>query len=391
MIVSKAHAMPLAGIEADAVLQDARRAALLSRLRDHLPAMQARAADLDAQAQFPRKDILALQSIGAMIAPLPSAFGGMGLGTEPAAAECLSEFLQTLGYAHVALGRLYEAHVNAIRLIAMYGTPSQIRRAADDCAAGRLLGLWVTDDASNPLRADASGALQGVKAICSGAGQIARSLVTCIHPDGTTRLAYLSTEAAAATPLAAALQGVRAATTGRIDFEGASIAADDWIGRPGDYLREPDFSGGAWRTSAVTAGCLASLVDLAIADLSYRNRAKNPHQQTRLGRAWIARETARLWSLRAARIAEGADPADPETVVATVNFARIAIEAACVETLNLVERSIGLPAFLIGTAIERVRRDLATYLRQPAPDDVLTEAAAHIIRTRTARTGQPRP
>ena len=31
--------------------------------------------------------------------------------------------------------------------------------------------------------------------------------------------------------------------------------------------------------------------------------------------------------------------------------------------------------------IERVRRDLATYLRQPAADEVLTEAAAHVMRT----------
>jgi alkylation response protein AidB-like acyl-CoA dehydrogenase len=372
----------VAGIEADAALQ-ARRSALVAQLDNQLPAMQARAADLDAQAKFPREDILALHRIGALCAPVPAAFGGLGLGTEPDAAESLSGFLQKLGYAHIAIGRLYEAHVNAIRLIAVYGSPAQIRRAADDAASGRLIGLWVTDDPANPLKAASPGHMSGVKSICSGAGHITRSLVTCIHPDGTTRLAYIATEAATATPLAAALQGVRAATTGRVDFEGAAIAADDWIGQPGDYLREPDFSAGAWRTSAVTSGCLARLVDLAIGALAARNRAGNPHQQTRLGRAWIARETARLWTLRVARVAEGADPASPEDIVATVNFARIAIEAACVETLNLVERSIGLPAFLAGTEIERTRRDLATYLRQPAPDDVLTEAAAHIIRTRT--------
>jgi alkylation response protein AidB-like acyl-CoA dehydrogenase len=360
-----------------------RRTALLDQLDGLVPAMQARAADLDAQARFPREDILVLHRIGALRAPLPSAMGGLGLGTEPEAAETLSECLQKLGYAHVAIGRLYEAHVNAIRLIALYGAPAQLRRTADDVAAGRLIGLWVTDDPANPLKADANGALSGVKSICSGAGHIARSLVTCLHPDGTTRLASCATAAATTTLLPAALQGVRAATTGRIDFEGASIAPEDWIGQPGDYLKEPDFSAGAWRTSAVTAGCLARLVDLAIADLSARNRAQNPHQQARIGRAWIARETARMWTLRAARVAEGADPATPEEIVATVNFARIAIEAACVDTLNLVERSIGLPAFLTGTPIERTRRDLATYLRQPAADEVLAEAAAHIIRART--------
>jgi alkylation response protein AidB-like acyl-CoA dehydrogenase len=161
-----------------------------------------------------------------------------------------------------------------------------------------------------------------------------------------------------------------------------SITKDDWIGHPGDYLREPDFSAGAWRTSAITAGCLSRLVDLAIDHLVQRNRAGNPHQQARIGRAWIARETARHWISSTARIAEGVEPAPPEAIVAGVNFARIAIESASVEALNLVERSVGLPAFLVGTEIERVRRDLGTYLRQPAPDEVLTEAAAHIVRTR---------
>jgi hypothetical protein len=38
--------------------------------------------------------------------------------------------------------------------------------------------------------------------------------------------------------------------------------------------------------------------------------------------------------------------------------------------------SLGLPAFCQGNPMERLCRDVATYLRQPAPDMVLTEAAA---------------
>jgi hypothetical protein len=40
-----------------------------------------------------------------------------------------------------------------------------------------------------------------------------------------------------------------------------------------------------------------------------------------------------------------------------------------------IQRSVGLSAFREGSAIERIGRDLQTYLRQPAPDEVLTEAA----------------
>jgi hypothetical protein len=40
-----------------------------------------------------------------------------------------------------------------------------------------------------------------------------------------------------------------------------------------------------------------------------------------------------------------------------------------------VQRSLGLAGFLSDNPIEILTRDLATYLRQPAGDEVLTEAA----------------
>jgi len=360
-----------------------KREFLIVKLAEHLPAIQARALHLDATASFPAEDISLLHEIGALAAPLPTTCGGLGLGTEPEAAQCLSRILQLLGHAHLAVARLYEAHVNAVRLLTVYGTPSHLSIAAHDIAAGHPIGLWVTDDQSNKLRASPEGVLHGRKSICSGAGHLAHALVTCRHPDGTTRLAYLTVSSAIAAPLPGGLQGLRAAATGMVTFDGLPISPDDWVGRPDDYLREPDFSAGAWRTSAATTGCLARLVEIAIQQLARRSRAGNPHQQARIGRAWIALETARLWTLRAARAGEGADAASSEDIVATVNFARIAIEAVSMEALALVERSLGLPAFMVGTEIERVRRDLATYLRQPAPDEILTEAASHVIRAQT--------
>jgi hypothetical protein len=41
------------------------------------------------------------------------------------------------------------------------------------------------------------------------------------------------------------------------------------------------------------------------------------------------------------------------------------------------QRSLGLGAFIAGHPAERLCRDLATYLRQPAPDEVLDVAAAY--------------
>jgi hypothetical protein len=45
----------------------------------------------------------------------------------------------------------------------------------------------------------------------------------------------------------------------------------------------------------------------------------------------------------------------------------------------MVQRTLGLAGFLQSNPAERLMRDLATYLRQPAPDEALTEAAARFI------------
>jgi alkylation response protein AidB-like acyl-CoA dehydrogenase len=167
---------------------------------------------------------------------------------------------------------------------------------------------------------------------------------------------------------------VRGAVTGRVDFSGVRLPIDTIFGAAGDYLRQPDFSAGAWRASAVTVGALGALVDAVRAELIARGRLGHPQQRERMGRMFIHANSARLWLRDVAPTAEGADA---DRAVQTVNLARIAIEAACLDTIQLVQRSLGLSAFLQSNKVERMCRDLATYLRQPAPDEALDEAAAY--------------
>jgi hypothetical protein len=69
----------------------------------------------------------------------------------------------------------------------------------------------------------------------------------------------------------------------------------------------------------------------------------------------------------------------PEQLVAYVNLARLAVEAAAFDLMQLAQRSVGLQAFMRPNPIERISRDLATYLRQPGPDRALTDAAAWVL------------
>ena len=67
---------------------------------------------------------------------------------------------------------------------------------------------------------------------------------------------------------------------------------------------------------------------------------------------------------------------NPRYAIAKVNLARLAIETACLDTIQLVQRSLGISALMQDNPVERMCRDLATYLRQPAADIALTAAAA---------------
>ncbi|GAB6968806.1 acyl-CoA dehydrogenase family protein [Komagataeibacter kakiaceti JCM 25156] len=337
----------------------------------------------DAQALFPVSGLSRLRQLGVLSAVLPRTHGGWGFGTEPHGASGLLHLLRLTGQGSLSLGRIVEGHVNAIRLIACYGTPTQLARAAEDVHDGALFGVWVTEG-SAPLRMDWSGdsiILQGRKILASGAFHVTRALVTARARDDTVRMLLVPLEAGhAAYPSMDGIAGMRGAGTGNHDFNGVILPADGVIGQPGDYLRQPEFSAGAWRAMAVALGGIERLTALLRGQLAERGRAGSPAQQVRIGTALIAAETALLWTRRAALIASWQTQQDAGDITATVNLARHAVERAGLDVMEVVQRGLGLSAFVRSNVVERLNRDLATYLRQPAPDEALAEAARWFTR-----------
>ena len=370
--------------------------ALLAAVGDLVLWMRSRADALDRDAVFPAREIEKLRAAGALSPRLPlldhAGLDHAGLDHDgldhdrlgrdeldrdaldpgmlrPSRTDELACLLGLVGRGNLAVGRILEAHVNALHLMGRHGAHPE---------PDRLYALWVTDPPTDGLRMRQAGArvrLTGGKQFCSAAGHATAALVTARDADGDTRMLTLSLGIGeTVTPLPSPLQGMRAAVTGTVDFTGCEVSADRLLGRAGDYKREPDFSAGAWRGSAVALGGLIALIDYAAEQLRQSGRLDNPHVQARLGQAIIARETSRLWVKSAARVAED-ESAETGYRVATVGLARIAVETACLDAMRLVQRSVGLSAFRQGNPIELICRDLSTYLRQPAPDEVLTEAA----------------
>jgi alkylation response protein AidB-like acyl-CoA dehydrogenase len=351
---------------------------LQSRAREVGENAFARASDYDEDGAYPAEDVAALHESGLITAVLPVKSGGVGLS-----GVSLSEVLQSIGSGSLPLGRLFEGHVNALELALRYGERRQIDMVAEEARAGKLFGVWNTDDANDLrlIRRRERYRLVGRKILASGAGHIERPLVTATDEDGRRLMVLPKLRPSERADLSGwTAQGMRASATGAVDFTGIEIDPIEILGHAGDYERQPWFSTGAWRFAAVQLGAMERLFDLLRGHLQETNRGRDPHQAARLGESAMAIETARLWVAQAASLTEAPlDSRAPEQLVAYVNLARLAVEAAALDLMQLVQRSVGLRAFLRPNPIERISRDLATYLRQPGPDRALTDAAAWVL------------
>ncbi|MBD8903926.1 MULTISPECIES: acyl-CoA dehydrogenase family protein [Methylobacterium] len=345
-------------------------------------AAAARAAEHDHDGGFPAADIEHLRTLGLLAAPIPRDEQGAGLGEEPGASD-LCDVLRIIGSGSLALGRLYEGHVNALQLVARYGDASQRTRLFADARGGHLFGVWNTEPADDGLKlVEQPGGyrLRAGKILASGAGFVTRPLVTARTIPGD-RAFMVVPELASGTRAdlsAWRAHGMRASATGKVDLTGLEIAQDGLLGEADSYSKQPYFFGGAWRFAAVQLGGIEAVLDIWRDHLRRTGRGHDPHQSARLGEGLVATESARLWVERAARIVFE-DDLRPERIVAYVHLARTAVEAAGLSVLQLAQRSVGLLGFLRDHPLERASRDLATYLRQPAPDFALTSAAHYVL------------
>jgi alkylation response protein AidB-like acyl-CoA dehydrogenase len=352
--------------------------ALQTRARQLGEEAFARAGDYDEDGAYPADDVAGLHEGSLLTAVLPVNNGGAGLSGVP-----LSEALQSIGSGSLPLGRLFEGHINALQLVLRYGERQQVDLVAAEARAGKLFGVWNTDDANDLRLIQRRGRyhLVGRKILASGAGHIERPLVTATDEDGRRLMVLPKLRPSDRADLSGwTAQGMRGSATGAVDFTGVEIEPIEILGGAGDYERQPWFSAGAWRFAAVQLGAMERLFDLLRRHLQETNRGRDAHQAARLGQSSIAIETARLWVAHAASITEApSDSRAPEQLVAYVNLARLAVEVAALDLMQLVQRSVGLRAFLRPNPIERISRDLATYLRQPGPDRALTDAAAWVL------------
>lgn len=359
--------------------------ALIERIAQAAPAT-------DIEGAFPEDAFRWLAEAGLLAITLP----GQALDfTEGRTAQLLN-LLKRIGSANLAVGRVYEGHINALYLIHLYASPNQrLRWYADVTEHQCLFSVWNTQ-ASDGVRIDTIGPamyrLSGSKTFCSGAGWIHRPLITgelmVTDANGASQQGWqmVVIPIEQVDPVVQHEEfwqplGMRASASFKLDFTGVSVSNDDLLGSPGDYFRQSYFSGGAIRFAAVQLGGAEALYEATRRFLAGMNRTNDLLQQTRLAEMAYLIESGNQWIRSVGDKTDGwlAEGADWTTIVAYANMTRTAIEEICLRVMPLAERCVGARGLLRPHPFERIHRDLTLYLRQPAPDATLVDIGKFVL------------
>lgn len=285
--------------------------------------------------------------------------------------------LYAAGRRDLPLGRLLEGHVDAVQIALRYGSSEQVDAFRLALSSGALVGVWNADLPEAPLRLKGE-LLAGGKSFASGAGVLTHALVTAATGEGAQLLLIdLAAHAPEIDTQWWRVVGMQRSETHRVSWSNAPVEASARIGAPGDYAREPWFSGGALRFTAVQAGGVAAVFDATRNHLTSAARAGEPFQSARLADLLICGERAACAVRRAARMMF-ADVA-PDGRLAAVAAARVDVAEAAERALTVAQQAVGLQGLFIGHPLARVVTDLAVYLRQPAPDAQRLRVGAAVV------------
>lgn len=341
----------------------------------------------DRNGCFPELEFEWMRQVGLLRVALP----GEPLDFNRPQTAALLQLLKQAGKASLPVGRIYEGHLNALYLIHLFAGGAQRERWYTEAGtAGRLFGVWNTQDAGGIRIHDLGNGryrLEGAKTFCSGANHVSRPLITgewvsatkkgwqmCIIP--TEKVQPIEADSSFWQPL-----GMQSSVSYRMDFTGIELTEDDLLGAPDAYYRQPYFSGGAIRFAAVQLGGAEAILEDVHRFLRSVNRTGDAFQQARVAEMTCLVESGNLWINQAGTKTDEwlSQPDATDRILAYANMTRTVIEDVCLRCMQLAERSVGSRGLMKPGVLERVHRDLTTYLRQPAPDATLTAIGNYVL------------
>jgi alkylation response protein AidB-like acyl-CoA dehydrogenase len=264
--------------------------------------------------------------------------------------------LAELAEADVVAGRLAEAHVDAVAILAELDGPTP--------RPDQLWGVWAAESAEAVLSARGVGdvyTLDGTKVWCSGAGLCGHALVTARLEDGQRALFAVDLDDPAIRPLPSTWRnpGMQASDTRSVQFSNAGAVP---LGRPGDYLNRAGF----WHGAIGVAACWLGGARAVAAPLyqAVARGSTDAHSLAHLGAvdAAIAAAEALLTS---AACQVDADPfgrfGSPELLARRT---RAVVESAVDEAITRTGRALGPGPLALDGQHARNVADLTVYVRQ---------------------------
>jgi hypothetical protein len=265
--------------------------------------------------------IQAMSREGRWDLPLP------GTGQTPRRLLMLSQIARR----DLAVGRLAEAHTDAIAILAEAGlTPRE----------DALYGLWTCDDLENPLKAerlpDSGWRLRGLKRSCCGSSLVEAALVTAQVDEGLLLFDVAVDEHVQPQPSDWQTPALAEAQIGAVAIDTVTAGVHSPIGGPDWYLRRTGFWNGTVGLAACWAGGAMSLLDAA-RDLRPAGRAAREH---------LGAMEAVAWQLGAVLDQCGREiDEDPEDIGRRARtralMVRHLVERACTEVLDRFSRATG--------------------------------------------------
>ena len=312
--------------------------------------------------------------------------GGSGFEITPSKMLPMLRVLKDIGRGSLAVGRIYEGHVNALRLINSFGSTAQRERWSRDAVDGHVFGIWNTgrpdEDVSIKNIEEGRVTLGGAKVFASGAECVTRPIISAKDSQGRSQLLViepgeggLEFDRTTWNPM-----GMVGSVSHRVDFSGMQVSEEMLLGEPDSYAIQPWLSAGAMRFAAVQLGGAEALLEITRRHLQDAGRTEHPYQEERVSKMLMDCESGNLWLAGAAERAELAET-EPEKLVHYVGLMRSAVEGICFRTIANAQRCIGLQGMLGPHPMERVSRDLMTYLRQPNPDGSFVGAGRYALKS----------
>ncbi|MBM7077173.1 acyl-CoA dehydrogenase family protein [Micromonospora humida] len=257
-----------------------------------------------------------------------------------------------LGRADLPLARLGEGHADALAILAELGMTIDPDRRREPW------GVWAAVPASVTATRDGDRwRLTGDRPWCSGAGLLARALVTATTDDGI-RLFAVEVDAAGVTALPDTWPavGMAASDSRTVSFDGVTAVA---VGGPGSYTARPGFWHGGLGVAACWYGGAVGVADTLYS--AARHRRLGPHALAHLGAVDAALTAARSVLFAAADEIDANPTGDADRLAHQV---RATVEAAATTVVDRVGRALGAGPLCQDAHHARRVADLTVYLRQ---------------------------